>query len=78
MLLEEFKYYKDNKRELLAKYEGKFLVIKGKELLGVYDSEMDAYNEGQKKAALGSFLIQHCLPGKDADSQTFHSRAGFM
>jgi hypothetical protein len=74
MLENEFEYYLENQNELVEKYNGKFIVIKGKSVIGVYDSHSEAYNETQKTLALGTFLIQHCLPGTDGYSQTFHSQ----
>lgn len=75
-LEKEFNFYIKNQAELLKKYEGKFIVIKGEEVVGVYDSELSAYTEAQKKHELGTFLIQQCLPGKENYTQTFHSRVG--
>ena len=74
MLEIEFEYYLANQNELVEKYNGKFIVIKGKSVIGVYNSHSEAYNETQKTEVLGTFLIQHCLPGTDAYSQTFHSQ----
>lgn len=42
MLEKEFKYFKDHQEELVKKHEGKYLVIVGKEVVGGYDSEIDA------------------------------------
>ena len=64
MLHVEFKYYRDNHHKLVDKYEHKFLVIKGKKILGVYDSHAEAYDETIKKEELGTFLIQHCVAKK--------------
>ncbi|MCZ6626282.1 MAG: hypothetical protein O7B35_18935 [Deltaproteobacteria bacterium] len=77
MLEKEFKYYKDNQEKLVKKYKEKFLTIVGEEVVGVYGSELDAYTEMKKKYEVGTFLIQHCLPGKDSYTQTFHSRVSF-
>ena len=74
MLDKEFKYYIANQAELVAKYPNKFIVIKNKEVIGVYDSHADAYNKTVETEELGTFLIQHCLPGADSYSQTFHSQ----
>lgn len=71
----ELEYYKDHQEELIEKYEGKFLVIKNRTIQGAYDTELEAYTEGQKKFELGTFLIQQCLPGEGSYTQTFHSRA---
>lgn len=77
MLEKEFKYFKDHQEELVKKHEGKYLVIVGEEVVGVYDAEIDAYVEAKKRYKPGTFLIQHCLPGESAYTQTFYSRAIF-
>jgi hypothetical protein len=74
MLDKEFKYYIDNQLELVEKYPNKFIVIKDDKVIGVYDSHSDAYNKTVVTEELGTFLIQHCLPGVDSYSQTFHSQ----
>ena len=38
MLEKEFTYYLDHQSELVEKYNGKFLVIKGEDVIGVYDA----------------------------------------
>jgi hypothetical protein len=73
----DFKYYLDHQKELVSKYNGRFLVIKDEAIVGDYDSEMQAYMEAKKKYELGTFLIQHCLPGAESVTQTFHSRVSF-
>lgn len=74
MLEIEFKYYLDHQAELVKKYNGKFIVLKGEKVIGSYDSHIDAYNKTVLTEKLGTFLIQHCLPGKDSYTQTFHSQ----
>jgi hypothetical protein len=73
----EFKYYLDHKEEFINKYLGKFLIIKDESVIGVFDSDLDAYSFGTSKFILGTFLIQQCLPGEENYSQTFHSRVSF-
>lgn len=77
MLNKEFKYYLDNQNELVEKYEGKYIVIKNQTIIGAYNDEKDAYNETLKEHKLGTFLIQHCLPGEESHTATFHSRVVF-
>lgn len=77
MLEKEFKYYKEHQEELVAKYNGKFVVIRDEKVVGVYDSEIDALVESQKFMPLGTFLIQHVLPGSEGYTQTYHSRVTF-
>lgn len=77
MLKEEFEYYISHQNELLKKYAGKFLVIKNKSIIGVYDSEIDAYTETVKQEEAGTFLIQECQPGNESYTQTFRTRVVF-
>lgn len=77
MLDKEFKYYKDHQGELVKKYEDKFIAIMGEEVVAVFDTELEAYMEMKKKYKVGTFLIQHCIPGKNSYTQTFHSRVAF-
>jgi len=74
MLENEFKYYLEHQSELVEKYNGKFIVLKNEIVIGVYDSNRDAYTETVKTEELGTFLIQHCTPGPESYSQTFHSQ----
>jgi hypothetical protein len=74
MLEKELKYYIANQAELVKKYLDKFIVIKDQKVVGAYSSQLEAYNEAVKSNELGTFLIQHCLPGSESYSQTFHSR----
>ena len=78
MLENEFKYYIDNQDTLVEKYNGKYLVIKGEEVIGVYDTDDEAYLETQKEHKLGTFLIQLCTPGEEAYTHVFHSRVTFV
>jgi len=77
MLEREFKYFKDHQEELVKKYNSKFIVIVGEEVVGNFDKELKAYTETKKNHPVGTFLIQHCLPGKDSYTQTFYSRVAF-
>lgn len=77
MLQTEFQYYLDNQAELVGKYAGKFLVIQNKKVVGVYDSETDAYKKSVETLDLGTFLIQECQKGEENYTQTFRSRVIF-
>lgn len=74
MIEKEFNFYLKNQAELVKNYNGKFIVIKNDQIIGVYNSHSEAYNESLKKNTIGSFLIQHCLSGSDSYTQTFHSQ----
>ena len=77
MLKDEFQYFIDHQEELVKLYTGKYIVIYGQNVVGAYDSEMDALIDSESKYEPGTFLIQKCTSGKQAYTQTFHSRVAF-
>jgi hypothetical protein len=72
-----FQYFLEHQDELVAEHNGKFVVIKGRKVVGVYADELHAVTETQKVHAVGTFLVQKVEPGTAAYTQTFHSRAAF-
>lgn len=62
---------------MVEQYDGKFIVIKGQEILGAYADELAAVTETQKHHKLGTFLVQLVSKGNAAYSQSFHSRVVF-
>lgn len=56
-LLAEYEYYQAHKEELLRQYEGKVIVIKGEEVLGVYDDYMEAIGATAKTHKPGTFMV---------------------
>lgn len=75
-LQEEYEYYLANKSELDEKYPNKFLAIKGHQVIGVFDSDLEAVKRTSETHEMGTFLIQRCGPDI-AQYQTFHSRVAF-
>ncbi len=76
-LKKEFKYYIDHQKELVKKYNGRYIVIVDSKVTGDYDSEIEAIEKTSKGYELGTFLVQKCEPGEDSYTQTYHSRAIF-
>ena len=77
MLDKEYEYFQKNKAELLKQYRDKFIVIKGDQVIGSYETEKDAYDQTMKDHEAGSFLIQQCVENEEKLTQTFHSRTIF-
>jgi len=77
-LEKEFKYYLEHQDELVKKYNGKFIVIKNREVIGDFDSELEAIEKTAEKHELGTFLVQKCEPGSESYTQTYHSRVAFV
>ena len=73
-LREEFDFYLLHQDELVQRYHGKVIAIKGQEVLGEYDSYLDAYIETSKDHSEGAFLLQMVSEGDEDYSATFHSR----
>jgi hypothetical protein len=78
MLEKEFQYYLTHQDDLIKQYNsGKYVVIAGQEVVGVYDDDLIALIDTRKTREQGTFLIQKCTPGKDDYTSTFHSRVSF-
>ena len=77
MLRQEFEYFIEHQKELVENHNGKFVVIKNQQIIGVFDTELEAVEETSKKEEMGTFLVQKCEPGDASYTQTFHSRVSF-
>ena len=73
-LQEEFQYYLRRQEELTSEHEGQYVVIKDSQILGFYDSEVDAVEETRRNHEIGTFLVQLCGPGSDNYTEIYHSR----
>lgn len=76
-LEKEFKYYLDKQDKLVKEFNGKFIVIKNREVIGAYDTEVEAIEKTSEKHILGTFLVQKCEPGSKSYTQSYHSRVAF-
>jgi hypothetical protein len=74
-LKQEFEYYLAHKADFLAKYKGKFIVLKDKQVIGTFDNRLTAIQETMKSHPLGSFLVQHVT--ESGEQMRFHSRVAF-
>ncbi|MFB3880551.1 MAG: hypothetical protein ACE149_04770 [Armatimonadota bacterium] len=57
-LKDELAFYERNKPEFLLEHEGKFVLIKDSQLIGVFESAEQAYAEGLDKLGNVPFLIK--------------------
>ena len=69
----EFDWYLLNQSELVGKYNGKVIVIKGGQVIGVFATEVEAVAETTKAHELGTFLVHRCGPGRENYTVTFYS-----
>jgi hypothetical protein len=70
MFQQELEFFKANQADLVERYAGKILVIKESSVVGVYDTNIEAYDNALKEFELGSFMIQPCKAGEDAYTVT--------
>lgn len=75
ILRREFEFYLQHQAEIVAQYDGKVIVLKQGEVIGVYDTDGEAVTATAKEHELGTFLVQRVSEGKEAYTQVFHSRA---
>jgi hypothetical protein len=69
----EFDFYLERQAELVSRHGGKFVVIRGCEVIGAYEDEIEAIERTAQTFPLGSFLVQKCEPGTESYTQIFHS-----
>lgn len=78
MFEKELEYFIVNQDRLVKEHLGKVLVIKGKEILGIYDTDLEAYLKTQQEHSLGTFMLQPCKPGPDAYTVKIFSQIYFV
>lgn len=58
MLEQELKYFIENRTDWISRYPNKFVLIKGAELVGTFDTLDEALAEGARRFGLESFLAR--------------------
>jgi len=76
-LIAQFRFYKAHQQELAQQYEGKVLVLKDDEVIGVYDDEFVAFQEASKMHPPGTFAVQPCEYPENDTVHRFNSRVSF-
>jgi len=76
-LEKEFEFYLKNQSELVNRYNGKYIAIKNQEVIGIFESEIEAVEKTSANHEPGTFIIQKCEPGSESYTQTYHSRVVF-
>ena len=65
-LMAELEFYMEHQDEFVEKYDGKVIVLKNREVLGIYDTVGQARDETMKSHAPGTYQIQRVSPGDEA------------
>ena len=58
MLEKERKYFETHRAEWLKQNPGNFVLVKGEELLGVFDTQQEALIEGARRFGIDGFLVR--------------------
>lgn len=72
-LRDEFHYYLEHQADFVKKYDGKVIVLKNHEVLGAYETELDAIAEARKLHEPGTFMVQKVSEGEEDYTVTIHS-----
>ena len=65
-MLEDFNWFVENYGQLFKEYGHKFLAIKNKKVIGVYDNVKTAIEKTKETEELGTFIVQECNGTTDA------------
>jgi hypothetical protein len=77
-LQREFRYYLEHQDELVKLHAGKVLVIRGEQVVGVFDTDAEALREARRRFPAGTYILQRCSEGSEDYTQHFTSRACFV
>lgn len=69
----EFEFYLRNQENLVKSYEGKLIAIKNEQILGAFDSYLEAAEVIFADYDRGSVLFQEVSQDKESNIVTFHS-----
>jgi len=61
MLKQEISTYEAHKKELISKALGKYVLIKGDKIIGIYDTNNDAIAEAYKEYGNVPFLVKEIV-----------------
>ena len=57
----ELQYFEEHRLQLLARAPGKYALVKGSDLAGVFDSETEAVGAGYRRFGNEAFLVKHIV-----------------
>ena len=77
MLQDELDFFIGNQDELVRKHRGKVLVLRNREVVGVFDTPLEAYLDAESRYEPGTYAIQRCTPGPEAYTVTIASSLCF-
>lgn len=66
----DFQWFLEKYNELFAKYGNSFLVIKNKNVLGVYKTYAEGVENTLRNEEIGTFIVQQCSSNKAASTNS--------
>lgn len=73
----ELGFFIQHQAELVSKYPGRVLVLRGTDIEGVFASPLEAYTVASSRFQPGTFMIQPCDAGPTAYTVTLTSHEVF-
>ena len=64
----EKKYLKANRDQFMREYPGKYLLIKGDQVFGAFETYEEGVKEGARTLGVGPFLVRSALQPEDAEA----------
>jgi len=61
ILQQELDFFEQQRVELFARAPGKYALVKGTELVGIFDTELEAIRAGYQKIGNEAFLVKHIV-----------------
>jgi hypothetical protein len=61
ILQTELQYFEEHRLQLLEQAPGKYALVKGSDLAGVFDSESEAVGVGYRRFGNDAFLVKHIV-----------------
>lgn len=67
-LHQELQFFEKHKKKYLKHYQGQFVLIKGKKLIGSYTTEEEAYKAGVEQFGNKPFFIRQVIKKESVDA----------
>jgi len=67
-IVEDFNYYLQNKAYFYNKYPNKYILIRYKKVVAIFDNYMDAHLYGVNNFRIYEYYIQHCFLPKSINT----------
>ena len=61
VLMQELEYFEKHRIELFKDAPGKYALVKGEALIGIFDTELEAIRAGYQRIGNEPFLVKHVV-----------------